>query len=135
MTDSKRRVNVPKLSRLELQIMERLWSEGNSCVREIQESFPEALRPAYTTVQTIVSRLERKGVVKRVAKNGNSFIFAPATSRNAAQRRLVDELLSLFGGRIQPVIAHLVQSEQLTAEDVKDAYQLLRQRTIQEKSK
>ena len=98
----------PKLSRLELRIMETLWTAGQSSIREIQEAFPAATRPAYTTIQTTVYRLEAKKVVTRVKKIGNSHIFAAAVSRDAAQRRLIDDLLALFGGRTQPVMAHLI---------------------------
>ncbi len=116
----------PKLTRLELQIMEALWTNGDSSIREIQERFPARKRPAYTTIQTTVYRLESKGVVARVKKIGNSHIFAASVTRALAERRLVDDLLALFGGRIQPVLAHLVQSNKLTPEDVAEAQQLLR---------
>lgn len=111
----------PKLTGLELQIMETLWTSGESSIREVQEAFPEQGRPAYTTIQTTIYRLEAKGVVRRVKKVGNFHIFAAAVSRNAAQRRLVDDLLALFGGRTQPVMAHLIESGKLTLEDVKAA--------------
>jgi predicted transcriptional regulator len=114
------------LTKLELQIMEALWTGGPTSVREIQESFPEKDRPAYTTVQTMVYRLEAKKAVRRVKKIGNAHIFQAVVSRNAAQRRFVDELLGLFGGRIQPVVAHLIESGSLTLEDVKEAEQTLR---------
>ena len=116
----------PKLTRLELQIMEVLWTCGASSVREIQERFPERDRPAYTTVQTMVYRLEGKKAIRRVKKIGNAHIFEAAISRNAAQRRLIDDLLSFFGGRTQPVMAHLIESGNLTLEDVKEAEQTLR---------
>ncbi len=116
----------PKLTKLELQIMETLWTKSEASIREVQEAFPEKGRPAYTTVQTTVYRLEAKGVVRRVKKVGNFHIFAAAVSRNAAQRRLVDDLLSLFGGRTQPVMAHLIESGKLTLEDVKEAEKTLR---------
>src|SRR5215813_10813781 len=116
----------PKLTRLELQIMDALWTHGASSVREIQEHFPEKDRPAYTTVQTMVYRLEVKKAVRRVKKIGNAHIFEAAISRRAAQRRLVDELLSSFGGRTQPVMAHLIESGQLTLEDVQEAEKTLR---------
>lgn len=115
----------PKLSRLELRIMEVLWDRGNCSVREIQEGFPEKDRPAYTTIQTTVYRMEVKKVVARAKKIGNSLIFTPLISRNAAQRRLIDDLLSLFGGRIQPVVAHLVHCGRFTSDDVKEAQKLL----------
>jgi predicted transcriptional regulator len=116
----------PKLTRLELQIMDTLWAHGESSIRELQEAFPARSRPAYTTVQTTVYRLEAKGVVKRVRKVGNFHIFAATVSRNAAQRRLVDDLLALFGGRTQPVMAHLIESGRLTLDDVKEAEKTLR---------
>jgi predicted transcriptional regulator len=116
----------PKLTKLELQIMETLWTKGEASIREVQEAFPEKGRPAYTTVQTTVYRLEIKGVVRRVKKVGNFHIFAATVSRNAAQRRLVDDLVALFGGRTQPVMAHLIESGKLTLEDVKEAEKTLR---------
>jgi BlaI family transcriptional regulator, penicillinase repressor len=116
----------PKLSKLELHIMETLWANGSSSIRDIQESFPERNRPAYTTIQTMVYRLEAKKAVRRVKKVGNFHIFEAAVSRNAAQRRLVDDLLALFGGRSQPVMAHLIESGKLTLADVKEAEKLLR---------
>jgi BlaI family penicillinase repressor len=119
-------VALPKLTKLELQIMEALWSHGASSVREIQERFPERGRPAYTTVQTMVYRLETKKAIRRVKKIGNAHIFEALISRSAAQRRLVDELLSFFGGRTQPVMAHLIESGKLTLEDVQEAEQTLR---------
>jgi predicted transcriptional regulator len=107
--------------------MEALWSHGASTVREIQERFPEKGRPAYTTVQTMVYRLEAKKAVRRVKKVGNAHLFEALVSRTVAQRRLIDELLSLFGGRTQPVMAHLVESGKLTLEDIKEAERTLRQ--------
>jgi predicted transcriptional regulator len=117
---------LPKLTRLELQIMDALWTHGASSVREIQEQFPEKDRPAYTTVQTMVYRLEGKKAIRRVKKIGNAHIFDAAISRNAAQGRLIDDLLSFFGGRSQPVMAHLIESGNLTLDDVKEAEQTLR---------
>ena len=116
----------PKLSKLEFQIMETLWARGESSIREIQDAFPEKRKPAYTTIQTTVYRLEAKDVVLRVKKVGNFHIFAAAISRDAAQRRLIDDLLALFGGRTQPVMAHLVESGKLSLEDVKQAEKALR---------
>ena len=116
----------PKLSKLEFQIMEALWTRGDSSIREIQDAFPEKRKPAYTTIQTTVYRLEAKDVVKRVRKVGNFHIFAASISRDAAQRRLIDELLALFGGRTQPVMAHLVESGKLSLGDVKQAEKALR---------
>jgi BlaI family penicillinase repressor len=116
----------PKLSKLEFQIMEALWTKGEASIREIQETFPTKRRPAYTTIQTTVYRLEAKNIVRRVKKVGNFHIFAAAVSRSAAQRRLVDDLLALFGGCTQPVMAHLIESGKLTLEDVKEAEKALR---------
>ena len=115
----------PKLTRLELQIMEALWTRGACSVREIQESFPAKKRPAYTTVQTTVYRLEAKKVLRRTRKIATALIFEAAVSREAAQRKLVDELLSLFGGRSRPIMAHLIQSGSLTLEDVREAERTL----------
>jgi BlaI family penicillinase repressor len=117
----------PKLTKLELQIMETLWTRGEASIREVQEAFPEPGRPAYTTIQTTIYRLEGKGVVRRVKKVGNFHIFAATVSRNAAQRRLVDDLLALFGGRTQPVMAHLIDSGKLTIKDVKEAEKALKE--------
>lgn len=116
----------PKLSKLEFQIMEALWARGDSSIREIQDAFSEKRKPAYTTIQTTVYRLEAKDVVRRVRKVGNFHIFAAAISRDAAQHRLIDDLLALFGGRTQPVMAHLVESGKLSLEDVKQAEKALR---------
>ena len=116
---------LPRLSRLELRIMEALWSRGALSIREIQEAFPER-RPAYTTVQTTVYRLEAKGAVRRVKKIGNAHIFEGVVSRDEVQRRLIDDLLGLFGGRTQPVMAHLIETGKLTLEDVKEAEKALR---------
>jgi BlaI family transcriptional regulator, penicillinase repressor len=123
-----------KLSKLEFQIMEALWTQGDISIREIQETFPAKRRPAYTTIQTTVYRLEAKSIVRRVKKVGNFHIFAAAISRGAAQRRLVDDLLALFGGRTQPVMAHLVESGKLTLEDIKEAEKALRQMEKKDKS-
>lgn len=116
----------PKLTALELQIMEALWTAGASSVREIQEAFPPKGRPAYTTVQTTVYRLERKGAVRCVKRISNANIFEAAISRDDAQGRLVDDILGLFGGQVKPVMARLIQSGKLTLEDVKEAEQALR---------
>jgi BlaI family transcriptional regulator, penicillinase repressor len=115
-----------RLSKLEFAIMDTLWSRGDSSIRELQEAFPAKKRPAYTTIQTTVYRLEAKQVVRRVKKVGNFHIFAATVSRTAAQRRLIDDLLALFGGRTQPVMAHLIESGKLTLEDIKDAERTLR---------
>jgi BlaI family penicillinase repressor len=118
---------VPKLTKLEMQIMEALWSNGPGSVREIQESFPAKDRPAYTTVQTLVYRLEAKNAVRRVKKIGNAHIFDAAISRSSAQHRLIDELLSFFDGKSQPVMARLIETGQLTLDEVKEAEQLLKE--------
>ena len=109
-----------KLTKFELEIMDALWELGSASVREVVEHLPEKKRPAYTTVQTIVYRLEEKGAVSRVKKVGNAHVFAPAVSRKAAQRRLIDEVLDLFGGSARPLMAHLVESGKLTLEDVRE---------------
>jgi BlaI family transcriptional regulator, penicillinase repressor len=127
-------VPLPRLTRLELQIMEALWSRGSASIREIQEAFPQSARPAYTTVQTTVYRLERKKVLRRVKKISNAHIFEATVSRNAAQRRLIDELLGFFGGRTQPVMAHLIESGKLTLEDVREAEKAVKKFAKKEKS-
>jgi len=106
--------------------MDALWSRENASIREIQESFPEKHRPAYTTVQTMVYRLETKKAVRRVKKVGNFHVFEATISRDIAQRKLVDDLLALFGGRTQPVMAHLIESGKLTLSDIKEAEKTLR---------
>lgn len=116
-----------KLSKLEYQIMDALWTRGEQAIREIQESFPAERRPAYTTIQTTVYRMEAKQIVRRVRKMGNFHIFAASVSREAAQRTLVDDLLSFFGGRSQPIMAHLIDSGKLSLEDVRDAEKMLRE--------
>src|SRR6202051_3314962 len=116
----------PKLTRLELQIMDALWTRGACSIREIQEAFPERNRPAYTTIQTTVYRMETKQALRRVKKISNAHIFEAVVSRTAAQRRLIDDLLSFFGGRSQPVMAHLIESGKLTLDDVQEAEQTLR---------
>ncbi len=124
---------LPKLSKLELQIMEALWDHGALSIREIQEAFPEADRPAYTTIQTTIYRMESKNAVRRVKKISNAHIFEAVVSRQAAQRRLIDELLGLFGGRTKPVMAHLIDSGKLTLDDVQEAEARLRQLAKQKK--
>jgi BlaI family penicillinase repressor len=116
----------PKLTNLELKIMETLWTRGSASIREIQENFPETDRPAYTTIQTTVYRLESKKAVRRVKKVGNFHIFESAVSRYVAQQKLIDDLLALFGGRTQPVMAHLIESGKLPLSDVKEAEKTLR---------
>jgi predicted transcriptional regulator len=112
---------MPKLTKLEFKIMDALWTRGASSVREIQESFPAKRRPAYTTVQTIVYRLEEKNALRRTKKIGNAHIFEAVISRTAAQRKLVDDVLALFGGRAQPLMSHLIESGKLTLADVEEA--------------
>ena len=116
----------PKLTRLELEVMEALWSRGPQSVREIQEQFSEKDRPAYTTVQTMVGRLEAKGAIRRLRKIGNAYIFEAAVTRTSAQRRLIDDLLAFFGGRTQPVLAHLIDAGKLTLDDVREAEETLK---------
>jgi BlaI family penicillinase repressor len=122
----------PRLTKLEMQIMEALWTRGKASIREIQEAFPEKHRPAYTTVQTTVYRLEGKRALRRIGKVGNFHIFEAAISRDAAQGRLIDDLLALFGGRTQPVMAHLIESGRLSLEDVKEAERTLRRLSKEE---
>jgi len=117
---------VPKLTKFELQIMEALWERGACSIREIQETFPEGQRPVYSTVQTMVYRLEAKQAVRRVKKISNAHIFEAAVSRTAAHRRLIDELLSFFGGTSRPVVAHLIRAGKFTQEDVREAQRTLR---------
>jgi BlaI family penicillinase repressor len=128
-------VALPKLTKLEHQVMDALWNRGVSSIREIQEAFPEKDRPAYTTVQTMVYRLEAKKAIRRVKKIGNAHVFEAAISRSAAQRRLIDDLLAFFGGRIQPVVAHLIESGKLTLEDVEEAKRTLRKLAKKEQPK
>ncbi|MGD0499928.1 MAG: BlaI/MecI/CopY family transcriptional regulator [Bryobacteraceae bacterium] len=121
-----------KFTSLELGIMQALWDGGAICIRDIQQSFPERDRPAYTTVQTTVYRLEKKQAVRRVRKISNAHIFEAVVSRGAAQSRLIDDLLDLFGGRTQPVMAHLIESGKLTLEDVEEARKALRKQAKKE---
>jgi predicted transcriptional regulator len=116
----------PKFTKLELGIMEALWEQGACSIREIQEHFPEESRPAYTTVQTIVYRLEIKKALRRVKKISNAHIFEAVVSRNAAHGTLIDSLLGLFGGRTQPLMAHLIESGKLTSEDLQEAQKLVK---------
>jgi len=118
-------MTLPRLSKLELQIMEALWSRGASSIREIQQAFPVRDRLAYTTIQTTIYRMEKKKVLRRVKKISNAHIFEAVISRHAAQRRLIDDLLGLFGGRTQPVMAHLIESGRLTLNDVREAERAL----------
>jgi predicted transcriptional regulator len=125
----------PKLSKLELQIMEALWTKGPCSVREIQESFPARKRPAYTTVQTMVYRMEVKGALRRIKKISTALIFEASVTRQAAERKLIDDLLSLFGGKSRPIMAHLVESGTLTLEDVREAEKALLQNAKGQKPK
>lgn len=117
---------LPKLTSLELRIMEAMWNQGRLSIREIQESFPAADRPAYTTIQTTVYRLEEKEALRRVRKIGNAHIFEAVVSRQDARGRLIDDLLSLFGGPTQPVMAHLAESGKLTLDDIRETEKLIK---------
>jgi BlaI family transcriptional regulator, penicillinase repressor len=121
-------MNIPRLSKLELEIMEQLWTRGNLSIREIQEHMTGDPEPAYTTVQTMVYRLEEKGVLKRQRKIGNAHIFAATVDKHEVRGKLLDELLALFGGKPQLVMSHLVETGKLTLEDVESAQSLLTQR-------
>jgi len=114
------------LTRLETRIMDALWDRGALSVREILDTFPEAGRPAFTTIQTTVYRLEKKEALRRVKKVGNANVFEATISRSKAHRRIIDELLGLFGGRAQPLMSHFIESGELTLEDVEEARKLLR---------
>jgi len=109
-----------KLTRLELEIMGAVWALGSGSVREIRDQLPEQKRPAYTTVQTIIYRLEEKGAVRRVKKIGNAHIFEAVVTRKAAHNRLIDELLHVFGGSPRSLMAQLVETGQLTLEDIRE---------------
>jgi BlaI family transcriptional regulator, penicillinase repressor len=125
-----RKENV-KLTKFELEIMHALWELGTASVREIQERLPEKKRPAYTTVQTIVRRLEEKGAVRKLKKVGNAFVFEPVVTRKSAHFRLINELLDLFGGSARPLMAHLAEAGKLSLEDVREMENLLAQQTAQ----
>ena len=124
-----------RLSKLELRIMDVLWQRGPSSVREVQEAFPAADRPAYTTVQTTLYRLEAKGAVRRARKISNAHIFEAVVSRTAAHRRLIDDLLGVFGGRSQPLMAHLIEAGKLTLDDLREAEKALKRRDRKEPRK
>lgn len=115
----------PKVTRFELELLEQLWKLGTASVREIQEGLPEKNRPAYTTVQTMIYRLEEKGALRRVKKIGNAHIFEPVFTRKAVYRRLVDDLLALFGGTAAPLMSHLAESGKLSLADVREAERIL----------
>jgi len=125
----------PRLTRLELQVMEALWNRGACSIREIHETFPEKNRPAYTTIQTTVYRMEGKGALRCTKRISNANIFEAAISRNAAENRLIDELLSLFGGRTKPVMARLIETGDLSLEDIKEAESALRKLTRKDSPK
>jgi BlaI family penicillinase repressor len=120
-------MTLPRLSNLEMRIMEVLWARGELSVREIQENFPLKKRPAYTTIQTMVQRLEAKKAVRRVKKIATAFIFEAAIPRDAARRRLIDEFLAVFGGETQPIMTHLIEAGKLTLEDVQEAEKHIRE--------
>src|SRR6059036_556723 len=124
----------PKLTKLELQILEALWARGKASIREIQEAFPEP-RPAYTTIQTTVYRLEGKKAVRRVRKISNAHIFEPLVSRNVTRHRLLDEILGFFGGRAQPMMAQLAEAGKLTRADVRELEEMIKKRDGQQKAK
>jgi BlaI family transcriptional regulator, penicillinase repressor len=126
-------MKLPKLTKLELQILEALWKHGKASIREIQEAFPEP-RPAYTTVQTTVYRLEEKKAVRRVRKISNAHIFEPTVPRDVARNRLLDEILAFFGGRAQPMMAQLVEAGKLTRNDIRDLEDLIAQKERAKKS-
>ena len=119
----------PKLTNLEFQIMEVLWTKGECSIRDIVDMLPGKRRPAYTTIQTTVYRIEGKNIVRRVKKVGNFHVFSPAISREAVQRRLIDDILAFFGGTGQPLMARLIETGKLSLDDVKEAEQLLRSRS------
>ena len=123
----------PKFTPLELQIMQALWDRGSISIREILEAFPERERPAYTTIQTTIYRLEAKGAVRRVRKISNAHIFEAVVTRGATVRRFLDDLLGLFGGRSQPVMAHLIESGKLSPDDIREAQKSLRKLARKEK--
>jgi len=126
-------MSLPKLTRLELQIMETLWSKGPCSIRELLEAFPKDGRLAYTTVQTVVYRLEEKKAVRRASKFGNAHVFEAVVSRDSAQHRLIDDLVALFGGRRIPIVTHLIESGKLTREELREARAALRKATKREK--
>lgn len=123
----------PKLSKMEFRIMEVLWERGPCAIRDVLAALPDKKKPAYTTIQTVVYRLEAKNIVRRVKKVGNFHIFEALISRKAAQRRLIDELLAFFGGSSQPVVAHLIESGKLSLEEIEEAEKTLRSLSRKEK--
>jgi BlaI family penicillinase repressor len=129
------RMTHPKLSKLEMQVMEVLWDNGVCSIREVQQAFPESIRPAYTTVQTLINRLEAKQAVRRVKKIGNAHIFEATISRSAAQSRLIDDFMGFFRGRMQPVMNHLIRTGNLTLADVREAEKTRREMAKKGKTK
>lgn len=123
----------PKLSKLELQILEALWAHGRASIREIQEAFPQP-RPAYTTIQTTVYRLERKKAVRRVRKISNAHIFEPVVARDVTRHRLLDQILGFFGGRPQPMMAQLAEAGKLTLDDVRELEKMIRKLDLQRRA-
>lgn len=123
----------PKLTRLELQILEALWAMGKASIREIQETFPEP-RPAYTTIQTTVYRLEGKKALRRVRKISNAHIFEPIVARDVTRHRMLDEILSFFGGRAQPMMAQLAEAGKLTLDDIRDLEKTIREHDRKQKA-
>jgi BlaI family transcriptional regulator, penicillinase repressor len=128
-------MSLPKLTRLELQIMETFWNKGSCSIRELVEAFPSSDRPAYTTVQTVVYRLEEKKAVRRTSKFGNAHVFEAVVSRDSARHRMIDDLVALFGGRRLPIVTHLIESGKLRPEELREARAALRKATKQEKLK
>jgi BlaI family penicillinase repressor len=126
-------MHLPKLTRLELRIMETLWSKGSSSIRDLVEAFPEKERLAYTTIQTVVYRLEAKKAIRRTSKVSNAHIFEPVISRSSAQHRMIDDLVALFGGKRLPIVTHLIESGQLTPEEVSEAQKALEEAGKQRK--
>lgn len=124
---------LPKLTRLELQIMETLWSKGACSIRELQEAFPEQERLAYTSIQTVVYRLEAKKAIRRTSKISNAHVFEAVVSRDSAQHRMIDDLVALFGGRRLPIVTHLIESGKLTPQELAEARAALRKAKKQEK--
>ena len=126
-------MSLPKLTRLELQIMETLWNKGPCSIRELLEAFPKDERLAYTTVQTVVYRLEAKKAIRRTSKFGNAHVFEAVVSRFSAQHRMIDDLVALFGGRRLPIVTHLIDSGKLTPEELREARAALRRATKRKK--
>ena len=123
------------LSRLELRIMQMLWSKGPCSIRELLESFPEPERLAYTTVQTVVNRLEGKRAIRRVDKVSNAHVFEAVISQASAQSRMIDELVAWFGGKPLPIMTHLIESGRLTEQEIREARNALRSKSLKEKGK